>query len=293
MASPIPFTAFYGKSLNLTNNNALLAFQNMFSLYGDINGCYGIDIQFNLVNSSFCQALYTTTCSIEVDYMGFNMVIFDQTAIEAFGEQQFQYGFLNSFNGDPSTLTLQTSIFFDANFMYGMKSWLVNGSPSLNFVSSLGPTTTVSSTTAYQHLHFSYWSCTTKGCPTDYPLYEASTDLCYDVCPDGTYSNSTVYTCPPCYYTCETCSSYSVCTKCNATTNRYLNGSACLPNPGYFENSTAIAELCSAVIVNCSECDGLPPICTHCDPSYTVNSIENICELACTDKNCLFCPISN
>jgi cysteine-rich repeat protein len=158
-------------------------------------------------------------------------------------------------------------------------------------VSSLGATTTVSSTTAYLHLHFSYWSSIIKGCPTDYPLYETPTHLCYDVCPDGTYSNSsTLYTCPPCYFACTTCSSYNVCTNCSATTNRYLNGSACLPNPGFFENNTVVAPPCVAQCISCFSLTN----CTACNPGFYVNTSKTSCiDCHTTFSNCNLCTPTN
>lgn len=48
-------------------------------------------------------------------------------------------------------------------------------------------------------------------------------------CEDGYYVNLSgiivpVYSCEPCYYTCETCSNSYSCDTCNSSSNRFLNG---------------------------------------------------------------------
>jgi hypothetical protein len=149
--------------------------------------------------------------------------------------------------------------------------------------------------------------------------------MCYDVCPDGTFPNNTILTCPPCNYTCLTCSSFNVCTNCNASTNRYQNGSACPPSPGYFDNNTAMTVPCSTVLsqclictssTNCISCNtGYYPnttclpcnskityctdcainltmvvTCVDCEYGYIVNANGSSCvRPPCNIPNCLFC----
>ena len=171
-----------------------------------------------------------------------------------------------------------------------------------------------------------YWSFKMRVCPTGYPYFQVATLLCFDVCPDGTYPNNTIYTCPPCNYTCLTCSAFNVCTNCNLTTNRYQNGTACPPNAGYFDNNTAIAVLCSSVIPQCGTCDSatncltcqtgyyvsgsttctlcntsipncasctIPSQCSACIVGYAVGAGNTSCVIACTDPNCNTCsPVS-
>jgi hypothetical protein len=168
--------------------------------------------------------------------------------------------------------------------MMGMKSFYVNGQNFFSFESSLGETTSVSSTSGYQTLMFMYWSFRLRVCPTGYPYFELPTLLCYDVCPDGTYPNDTILTCPACNYTCRTCSSFNVCTDCNITTNRYLNGTACPPNPGFFDNNTAIAVPCTVGSINCTNLS----ICLNCNSGFYLKA--GIC-IDChnTYSNCNLC----
>jgi hypothetical protein len=127
----------------------MLAFQHFFDLFSTPNGCYGIDIYFYVFNESYYQANFVTSCKLNASVFGFSRIIFDKTSIEALGYQYFSYGELDSVNGDSSPLTFQTIPYIDGNFMLGMKSWLVNGISSFNFMSLLGETTTISSTTLY------------------------------------------------------------------------------------------------------------------------------------------------
>ncbi len=135
--------------------------------------------------------------------------------------------------------------------MIGMKNFYVDGPNMLKFSTSVGSTTSVTSNIAFNYLSFMYWSFRKRVCPAGYPFFEVSTSLCYDTCPNGFYSNSTNYMCLACSYTCQTCSSFSVCTNCDPVTNRYLNGTTCPASSGYFDNGTANAVLCNSTISGC------------------------------------------
>lgn len=170
------------------------------------------------------------------------------------GECFFQFGELQARSGATSTLTVTTNPFFSGNFMMGMKCFDSTGNNKLKFVTTMGTTTSVSSNVNFPYLSFMYWSFKKKVCPTGYDYFQISTGLCFTSCPDGTYPDLALMLCPSCSVTCLTCSAFSVCTNCDAATNRYLNGSTCPPNPGYFDNSTANSSmviLCSTVLPSC------------------------------------------
>lgn len=207
----------------------------------------------------------------------------------------------------------------------GMKCFNANGFTKLKFSTALGTTTSVTSN-QFVYLSFMYWSFKKRICPAGYPYFQISTALCFDTCPDGTYSNSTLYICPSCSYTCLTCSSFSICTNCDPVTNRYLNGTTCSPNPGFFDNSTANAiscntalpqcldctdqftcincstgyyidvnntcQPCNSAIVNCTECSSATGtiICTQCDNGLVLSADGLTCAAPpCTDPNCIAC----
>lgn len=171
-----------------------------------------------------------------------------------------------------------------------MKCFKVNGPSKLKFTSSIGTTTSISSTISFTYLSFMYWSYKLRQCPAGYPLFELATSLCYDVCPDGTYSNSTIYMCLPCSYTCLTCSSFSVCTNCNLTTNRFQNGTTCPPSPGYFDNGTSNTVPCSTVLPGCTSCTD-NTTCLTCNSSYYILGTScTLCSISIT--NCTTCIVT-
>lgn len=72
-------------------------------------------------------------------------------------------------------------------------------------------------------------------------------------CFPSAFFNSTVPSCTICPYSCYTCDSSGTCLSCNATRDfRYLNGSSCLPLPGYFESGSAVAGQCSSNCLSCT-----------------------------------------
>lgn len=126
-----------------------------------------------------------------------------------------------------------------------------SGQTRLDFLASIGNTTSISGTSNFTYMSFHYWTFKIRVCPVGTPFFYLQTELCYDVCPDGTYGNTTTYLCLPCNYTCLTCSAFNVCTNCNTTLNRDKNDTTCPASPGYFDNGTSDTILCSSVLANC------------------------------------------
>ena len=219
---------------------------------------------------------------------GFSRMIFDKTAIEALGFCFFQFGELQATNGNTNPLTLTTTPFFSTNFMMGMKSFHVNGPNKLKFSTTLASTTSVSSPISFTYLSFMYWSFKKRVCPAGYPYFQPSTSLCFDLCPNGTYVDTTVEMCLTCSFRCLTCSSFSVCTNCDPTTNRYQNGTTCPPKPGYFDNQTANAVLCSAVLAQCLDCTN-NVTCTNCSSGYLVAANNTCVPCSFSISNCSPC----
>lgn len=221
---------------------------------------------------------------------GFSRIIFDKTVIEALGYCFFQFGELRATNGNVSPLTFSTSPFFANNFLMGMKSFHVNGPNKIKFDTTIAATTSVSSNIAFTYLSFMYWSFKKRVCPVGYPYFQVSTLLCFDVCPGGMYGDNATMMCLACNYMCLTCSSFNVCTNCDPATNRYQNGTTCPPNPGYFDNSTADAVACNAVLPQCLACaDNVT--CTNCSSGTYIaaNGSCQFCNASIT--NCTACSM--
>lgn len=82
----------------------------------------------------------------------------------------FNFGELAASNSIVSSLTFTTTPFVASNFMFGMKSFYYN-STTLKFVTTMGTTTSVASTSGFKYLSFMYWSYKLRQCPGGYPLF--------------------------------------------------------------------------------------------------------------------------
>jgi hypothetical protein len=76
----VNFTQSTNVTLNLTNDNAMLAFQSMFNVTSP-SLCFSIDIIFVILNSSHYQVKVSTFCNMTLGQFGFSRIIFDKTAI--------------------------------------------------------------------------------------------------------------------------------------------------------------------------------------------------------------------
>lgn len=163
-----------------------------------------------------------------------------------------------------------------------------------------------------------------NGCPATSPYRDPLTNLCSNTCPNPYFQNASVYECSACYYTCASCSGSPACDSCNASNNRFLNGTLCQPMPGYYDNSSFIAIPCVSpcvnclslivcltcvngyyldlnnscqpctAILNCDTCDLINATlkCTSCIGNFTPDANATSCILVgpCTDPNCGACP---
>lgn len=88
----VNFTASTGVTLNLANDNAMLAFQHIIDVYNP-SLCFEIDIIFRVFNASFYEVQIGSQCTgLQMTTFGFSRIIFDRTAIQALGFCYFEYG---------------------------------------------------------------------------------------------------------------------------------------------------------------------------------------------------------
>lgn len=81
---------------------------------------------------------------------------------------------------------------------------------------------------------FQYFQIISKICPPTYPSFKAADQLCYAVCPEKTYADSSG-NCQPCRYDCTTCNPSTVCLSCASSSSfRTLNGSRCVPMSAFY-----------------------------------------------------------
>jgi len=114
---------------------------------------------------------------------------------------------------------------------------------------------------------------TNRSCCQSTLYFFTVTNLCYDICPFGTYANKLTYECCFCPYDCENCNATGNgnCISCNADINyRIFNVSTnrCSPLPGYYDTINVLtAQPCSA---NCIYCLN-NSICLTCDPYFNLS----------------------
>lgn len=85
----VNFTASTGVTLNLANDNTMLAFQHMIDVTSP-SLCFEIDIIFRVFNASFYEVQIGSQCAgLQLTTFGFSRIIFDRTAIQALGFSYF------------------------------------------------------------------------------------------------------------------------------------------------------------------------------------------------------------
>lgn len=87
----INFTQSTNVTLNLANENGMLAFQHMINVTSSAL-CFNIDIIFRVFNSSYYEVTISSYCNMIMNQFGFSRIIFDKTAIQALGFCYFQFG---------------------------------------------------------------------------------------------------------------------------------------------------------------------------------------------------------
>ena len=76
--------------------------------------------------------------------------------------------------------------------------------------------------------------------------------------------------CQPCPFNCYTCDSNGSCLSCNSSTDhRFLNGTRCEPEVGYFSsNNLTVAQQCDPGCTRCLTAS----VCTACDSRHVLNN---------------------
>jgi len=128
----------------------------------------------------------------------------------------------------------------------------------------------------FQYFTFSYLIFETYYCNYQTPYFYHGG--CYDVCPDGTYSDTVLLECKSCPYDCLTCNSISECLSCSAEIHfRQLNNNTkrCQPIYGYYDDGfNIIAQSC---IDPCKSCSSKAH-CLECkNNSYFINFTDSKC----------------
>jgi len=91
------------------------------------DGTLDIDMNISLLNQSFYTLIVKTSSLITINSLSVSRMIFDKTAIEAMGNDYFDYGVASSINNNASALstTIPPNI-LPANLFYGVHSFTIN-----------------------------------------------------------------------------------------------------------------------------------------------------------------------
>jgi hypothetical protein len=116
-----------------------------------------------------------------INYAGFSRLIFDKTAIEALGNDYFNYGIISAINNNSSQLstTIPPNI-LPANLYYGLHSFTITtGLAALSFTSSYDVNSgfigyVPVAPYVFSKMKFSYMHHKTRTCPAGYPYYNIS-----------------------------------------------------------------------------------------------------------------------
>lgn len=118
---------------------------------------------------------------MKLNFAGFSRLIFDKTAIEALGNDYFNYGIVAA--TDNNSTQLSTTIppdILPANLYYGLHSFTITtGLSALSFTSAYNVTSGVIGYQSvlpyvFSKMKFSYMHHKTRKCPAGYPYYNIS-----------------------------------------------------------------------------------------------------------------------
>ena len=126
----------------MAHENVLLPFVHYLDIT-TYDSTINLNLVFFLSSNTTYSVTYTSTSNMQLNYAGFSRLIFDKTAIEALGNDYFNYGIVYSLDNDPSSLltTIPPDI-IPSNLFYGMHSFNIQtGISQLNFTSAYTTTT--------------------------------------------------------------------------------------------------------------------------------------------------------
>ena len=232
----VNFTRSTGVTLNPAHENVLLPFMHYIEC-ATYDNTIDIGLEFGLLNTSYYMVRVSSTSNMWVKYTGFSRIIFDKTAIEALGNDYFNYGTVTSNNDNiPGLTTTIPPDIIPSNLFYGLHSFFIDtGLSELNFTSSYTVNTgaigyATQGSYNFNKMMWSYMHHKTRNCPPSHSFYNISELLCYDNCAVGWYGDLTTMTCKQCLYDCYTCTDASTCATCNSSVHhRALSLSRCPP----------------------------------------------------------------
>lgn len=117
-----------------------------------------------------------------------------------------------------------------------------------------------------------------RQCPVNNSYYEPVATYCYDICPNGFYTDMTFKLCLPCHYSCNTCTKPNDtlgCSVCDPAQHRSLVNNSCVCDSGYYESGVLLCGTCNYKCLTCS--DGSQNSCLSCNSLLNRNLMNASC----------------
>lgn len=247
----------------LTNQIIYYSFLSGFNLISKTTGIY-ISVNASVNNASSFKVDLATCGDISVTAVSFFLISCDVTAAMAtytrIIDLYYWQMLVNVEKDGPIPVTDISTQTFYRNNIYGLHHL---DYPIGNVAFYLNNTAYDSNLLLFYGIHQRM-----RSCPERTPYYYHAVQLCFDVCPSYTYTNTSFNFCVACKYSCSKCDNPLVslsCTQCASSDNRVLNGTNCDCAVGYFQQPGSIATCgtCNYRCVTCTSSSNLS--CSSCD----------------------------
>lgn len=187
-------------------------------------------------NATNYKCIYKTSGTTTVSWVAYYSIAYDETAVQETQNRYIDAIFRVATSGVLADYSLIATD--STNYHAGINTFNFSNTNGINFNFST-TNYSISTSTAYLYLNFSTWNNRIRTCPDPYIYFLESQNLCYDICPDGYYTNATYNFCTACHYSCMTCTG-KLSTNCvDCTSTRTLSSTSCPCSAGYYDAGVA------------------------------------------------------
>lgn len=215
--------------------------------------------------NTFVITLTTDDDTLVTSYF-YSIVFFDETVLFETRLNYIDSDMITGMTWADLDLTPKNFVYKSSrSFFYGITGFSYNTNSSVNIAFNEGTLKTSGSMT-FNTLQVVYFNIRVRQCSVPYYYFSNVSMQCWDTCSDPTmFFDPSNGNCIPCLYPCYSCdpTNMSLCLSCDPATNRFLNGTDCLCNPGFYEVGAKVCQPCPSWCVNCTSAT----VCTACDLS--------------------------
>lgn len=235
-----------------------------------------------MTGSSTFQLNITSNSNLE--RMEMTVFVIDKTKMEASYTYFIDSGYYRATGPSvPVVQTFSPPSYNFYNFIFGVAEMEIDGQYNPNFFQT--PAYTFGTNTQYLYLQYNALHWRMRQCinPSTIGKFVLEEQICYDVCPTGYATNSSLNYCVLCDSTCDSCQvDGTSCTSCPSGSHRTMTNSSCPCDTGYFHNNTVICATCD---YTCHTCLSVKTNCTSCDATRTLASNSCPCSTGYYDTN--------